>query len=149
MRREQGAPYGRVERSKHAGIRRHAGVCKPVEQRGLSCVGITDQGERGKGNGAALPAMDRARSTNQVQLPLDILDANGDAPLVRFQLRFARPLPGPDAAADPRHLDAMTRQARQHVGQPRQLNLQATLARPRPAGKDVQNELGTVEDLDA
>ena len=43
----------------------------------------------------------------------------------------------------------MTGQARQQIAEPRQLDLQTPLAGARTSRKDIQNELGAIEHLDA
>jgi hypothetical protein len=87
-----------------------------------------------------------ASGTHSLQRVGNLLDAVRDAAAVGFELGFARPA-RPDAPAQPRHLDAMPGEARQPVVQLRQLHLQAAFARPRARCKDVQNELGPVDDL--
>src|SRR5216684_2643598 len=68
---------------------------------------------RGKHRAAygRIESSERARATNPVEFPLDILDARGNATAIRLQFGLAWPTPGSDAAAHPRHLDAMASQA--------------------------------------
>ena len=67
---------------------------------------------------------------------------------VRFELRFARTA-RTDAAAQPRHRKATPGQARQQVVQLRQFHLQLPFASARAARKNVQNQLGAIQDLAA
>ena len=71
-------------------------------------------------------------------------DAAVNFSTVGFELSFPRSA-GSDAAAKLRHLDAASRQARQHVLQLRQLYLQLTFAGAGVPGKDVEDELSAVD----
>src|SRR5262249_35830362 len=66
-------------------------------------------------------------------------------PPIRLQLRFAG-TSGADAAAQLRHLDASTSQARQEIFKLGQFYLQLTFARSRMASKNVENQLRAIDD---
>jgi hypothetical protein len=72
------------------------------------------------------------------------MDALSDAAAIRFQLRFAR-TSRPDSAAQPRQGGSHPDQARQEVLQLGELDLQLSFLRPRPPGKNVENQLRPVD----
>jgi hypothetical protein len=86
----------------------------------------------------------RANAPHVLQLLLHVPDAPGNLPPVGFELSFARAA-GADAAAQLRHFHAAPGQPRQHVLQLCQLHLQLAFARARVAGKNVEDELGSVD----
>ena len=90
--------------------------------------------------------MQGAAGAHALEFQLDGLDALGDAPPVGFQLRFARAA-GADAAALPRHLDAVAGQARQHVVELRQFHLKPPFPCTGARSEDIQDELRPVDDL--
>ncbi len=73
-----------------------------------------------------------------------VADAPRNLPAVGFQLSFTRAA-GADAAAELRHLDATPGQARQHVFQLRQLDLQLAFAGAGVPGKNIEDELRAVD----
>src|SRR5947207_15717056 len=93
--------------------------------------------------------MNCARPTNPLQCPLEILDANGNAPPIRLQLGFTRSAASSDTSTHSRHFDDMASQARQPIGEPPKLDFQAPVASACTPRNDLQNELGPVEHLDA
>ena len=68
-----------------------------------------------------------------------------DFAAIGFQLGFAGTA-GADAAAELRHLHAASRQSRQQVLQLRQFHLELAFTGARVAGKDVEDELGAIDD---
>ena len=71
-----------------------------------------------------------------------------DAAAVGFKLGFAGAA-GADAAAQLRHGFAAAGEARKHVFELRELNLQLALARAGVAGKDVEDQAAAVDHLAA
>src|SRR6185503_1786309 len=108
----------------------------------LARVRVPDQGHHRRLR--ALPGLPARvpRPAHLLDLALDVLDALPDAPAVRL----AGP-PGADAAAQAREQHALAGQARQHVVELGQLDLEAALARAGPAGEDVEDQLRAVDGL--
>ncbi len=69
-------------------------------------------------------------------------------PPIRFEFRFTRSARA-DAAAEPRQRLARSGQPRQHVLQLRELDLQLAFVRARAPGKDVEDQLGAIDDAPA
>jgi hypothetical protein len=78
-------------------------------------------------------------------LLLDVPDAPRNLPPIGFELRFTRAACA-DATSQLRHLDAMTCEAWQHVVQLRQFDLQLAFSRARVARKNVEDQLGAIDD---
>ena len=94
-----------------------------VEERGFSCVRITHQRDGAEWNCFAGLAPRGALAPHRIDGALNFSHAVANPPLVGFEFLFARPA-RPDSAAEPRKLDALAREPRQHVIQLRQLHLQ-------------------------
>ena len=86
----------------------------------------------------------RTRRTES-SIELELIDAALNAAAIGFELGFAGSASA-DAAAELRHGFAAAGEARQHVFELRELNLELALARAGVAGKDVEDELRAVED---
>src|SRR5262249_16349810 len=78
------------------------------------------------------------------EIVLNRLNAPVNAAAVCFELRFTRTARS-DAAAKPRHRRAASCEARQHVVQLRQLDLQLALASSGSLREDIQNKLVAVQ----
>jgi hypothetical protein len=91
--------------------------------------------------------MQRAACAHAFQIALELLDAHGDAPPVRFELCFARTA-RTDAAAQPRERMSLAGKAREHIFQLRQFHLQAAFRSARPVRKYVEDQLRPVDDFD-
>ena len=72
-------------------------------------------------------------------------NAAGNLPLVGFELRFTGAA-GADAAAELGHFNSPPRQARQHVIELGEFDLELAFLGAGVAGEDVENELGAVDD---
>ena len=72
-------------------------------------------------------------------------DPLSDPAPVDFQLGLAGSA-GANAAAEPRKVRPLARQARQEIFQLRQLDLQFSFIAARPLGKNIQNQLTAVDD---
>src|SRR6185437_10465698 len=93
-----------------------------------------------------LRALHAAGSADTLDLLLELCDALCNAPSVRFQFCFAGPA-CPDAAAQPRHLHAASRQSGQQVIELGKLNLQLPFPGASSRGKDVEYQLSAVDDF--
>src|SRR6202007_1055330 len=114
------------------------------EERRLSGIRISDQGHGRDRRRLAPLALLAADAPDGLDLLLYISYAPRDLSTVGFELRFTGTARA-DAAAELRHLNAMSSQARQHVLQLRELDLQLAFAGARLARKNVEDELGAVD----
>ncbi|OGP78102.1 MAG: hypothetical protein A2Z13_07375 [Deltaproteobacteria bacterium RBG_16_64_85] len=90
--------------------------------------------------------MQRPRSPDGGELPLDLPQLRTDLPAVLFKLLLTR-APRPDSASEPGQLFPPPDQAPQPEGELRQLHLQFPLPGAGPLGENVQDHLPPVEDL--
>ena len=81
-----------------------------------------------------------------LEFPLDAVDSLTDLALVRLQLGLARPA-RPDPSPQTGQFHSPSSQSRQPVVELGQLDLQLPLPGSRTAGEDIQDELGSVDDL--
>ena len=113
---------GGVQRGKQLVLGKDARIGQPIEQSRLARVGIADDGDLGKsalitgGTHGATSAIER------FQLLLQRTDAALNVAAVAFQLRFAGAA-RTDAAAQARHLRALTDQTGRGIAQLCQLDL--------------------------
>ena len=91
--------------------------------------------------------MQVARPLDLAQTPAQADDALAYAPAVDLELRLTGST-RPDAAAETREVRPGAREARQHVLELRQLDLELALQAARPTGEDVEDQLAPVEHLD-
>ena len=80
-----------------------------------------------------------------LELGLEALDALADDAPVGLELGLAR-APEPDAASDAGEVGPHSGEARQHVFELRQLDLQLGFVAPRPGREDVEDDFGPVHD---
>ena len=139
-----GAEFG-IERGEHARGRKHlrAGDC--VEERAFAGVGVADESDRGDGDGFAALSLLAASSADGFKRELEVIDASLNLAAIGFKLGFARPASA-DAAAQLGHGFATAREARQHVFELGELDLELTFAGAGVTGKNVEDELGAIED---
>ena len=116
-----------------------------VEERTFAGVGVADESDSGDGNGFATLALLTAGAADGFKGELEVIDAALNAAAIGFELGFAGPASA-DAAAELRHGFAAAGEARQHVFELGELDLQLAFAGARVAGKDVEDELGAIED---
>ena len=133
-----------VKCGEHARRLEHMAAGDAVEKRALACVGVSDQGNRGNGNGLAALTLLAAHAAHSLQVLFELINASLDAAAVGFKLGFPRST-GADSAAKLRHGLAPAGEARQQVLKLRQFHLELTLAGAGVAGKDVEDDLGAVE----
>jgi hypothetical protein len=117
-----------------------------AEQGRLARVGVAHQRHHRGLRALARFAPRVPRAPDLLDLALDVLDPLPDAAAVRLQLRLPGP-PGADAAAQAREEDALAGQARQHVVELGQLDLQTALTGARAPGEDVEDQLRAVHGL--
>ncbi len=116
-----------------------------IEQRGFPRVGVTDERDRGDWDRFAPLPLLGADAPHVFELLLDVTDAAVNLAPVGFQLRFTRTT-GANAAAQLRHLDAASGEPWEHVVELGQFHLQLSFPGAGVAGKNVENELGPVND---
>jgi len=139
-----GAKFG-IERGEHARGREHLRAGDGVEEGAFAGVGVANQGDGGHGNSLAALALLAAHTANGFEVELELIDAALDAAAICFKLCFARAA-GADAAAKLRHGFAAASEAREHVFELREFDLQLALAGAGVAGEDIEDELRAIED---
>src|SRR5205085_2485952 len=141
------AAYRRVERREELVLDENAGVRERVHQRRLAGIGVADERDRHVRDAGALAAVQVARTLDLTQASAQTDDALSDAPAVDLELRLAGSACS-DAAAEAREMRPRAGEARQHVLELRQLDLELALEAARPSGEDVEDQLAAIEDLD-
>ena len=136
---------GGVERGEHFRVGEDGGGGQPVEKRRLPSVGIASQRDRGDRDGVALAAMEGAAPAYALQIALQFGDADTDAAAVGFELGFTGSA-GADAAAQAGQRGTLAGQPGQQILELRQFHLEAPFSGARPAGEDVEDELGAIDD---
>jgi len=120
-----------------------AGEC--IKECAFAGVGVTDERNGRHGNCFAAPSLLAADAAHGFEIDFELIDAALDAAAIGFKLGFAGS-PGADSAAELRHGFAAAREARQHVFELGELNLELALAGAGVAREDVEDELRAVED---
>jgi len=115
-----------------------------VEERALAGVGVADERDGGHGDGFATLALLAAHAADGLEIELELVDSALDAAAIGFELGFAGSA-GADAAAELRHGFAAAGEARQHVLELGELDLQLAFTRAGMAGEDVEDKLGAIE----
>ena len=134
----------RVECGEHARGRKHLGAGDRVEERALAGVGVANQSNGRYGDSFAALALLAADAADGVERALEVINAALDAAAIGFELGFAGPASA-DAAAELGHGFAAAGEARQHVFELSELDLELALARAGVTGKDVEDELRAIE----
>jgi len=91
--------------------------------------------------------LQRARALDGFEPPLEMADALANPPAVDFQLSFPRP-PCADATAEPRQMRPLACQTRQQILKLSELHLELAFAAAGALGKDIENQLATVDNPD-
>jgi len=138
-----GAKFG-IERGEHARGREHLRAGDGVEERAFAGVGIADERDGGDRYGFATLALLAADAANGFERELEVINAALNAATIGFELGFAGPASA-DTAAELRHGFAAAGEARQHVFELGEFDLKLTFAGAGVAGKNVEDELGAVE----
>jgi hypothetical protein len=141
--RQHDSARGGIQRGEHAVVHIGLRARQHIQQGGLACVGVADDGTAGEGQFAPRAALVDALAAEFFDFVAQVRDALADASLVDLQFRLARTARA-DAAAQTRQGDPFARQARHQVQQLREFDLQRALARARPLREDVQNQLRAV-----
>ena len=135
---------GRVERRKQFVFGKHFAFTKLVHQRGLSDIGITDQGHANHLS-AVLP-LHAFLLIDLDQIPFQFGYLIQDNTLIRFQLRLTRTA-HTDTATLTLQVCPQTGQAGQHIFILRQFHLRLCMCCLRTPGEDIQNQIRTVQNL--
>ena len=115
-----------------------------IEQRGLPCVGVTDQRDCRHRHCFPPRPLLGPHPANVFYLFFHVPDAPVNFSAIGFELGFAR-APGADTAAQLRHLDSAPAQPGQHVLQLRQLHLQLAFPGARMFRENVEDQLSAVD----
>lgn len=142
------APHNRVQCGKQHVLCQHVRAGKPVEQRRFSGIGIADQRDDRQFAFLSARALHRPLPRKLLHFRAQVVQTPANAPAADFQLRFARAA-RPDAAAQARQRHAFANQPRQLIAQLRHLHLQFSRTRLGALGENIQNQRGSVDDLDA
>src|SRR5690606_18799049 len=108
----------------------------------------TDQGDRRERDLFARLAVQAARAAHLFQFGLQPDDAVGDHPPVQLDLGFAGTADAARAAALALQVGPGADKARAFVFQPGQLDLEATFTRAGATAEDLEDQSGSVDDLD-
>jgi hypothetical protein len=141
------AADGRVEGREELVLDQHAGVGERVHEGRLPGVGVADQRDRHVGHVGALFPVQLAGAFDLGDPALQAHDLFADAPAIDLELGFTGATGSDAATAETRQVGPGARQARQHVLELRQLDLQLSLEAPGAGGEDVEDQLAPVEDL--
>ena len=121
--------HGRIERLEHLVLGGHGRAGQAVEERRLAGVGVADDGHDRQRDALAPRPMQRARAHHAGELPTDGVDAVLDQAAVGFDLRLAGAAEEAVTAALPFQVRPRAHQSALLIGEVRQLDLQASLAR--------------------
>ncbi len=118
-----------------------------MNRRGFSGVGVADDGENREAQTPAGLAPLPAFVPHPGQVLLQPVEAVPEAPAVHLQLGFAG-APAADAAHEPGEGVAFAHQPGQEIFHLGHLHLELAFPAAGPLGKEVQDELGAVNDLE-
>jgi hypothetical protein len=118
-------------------------MAESVEQRRFPGVGIAHQRHRAERHGLAGLTAQRPLAPQRFDVLADAADALADAPAIGLELLLAWAARA-NAAAQAREILIASRKARQQIIKLRQLDLELAFAAPRMARKNVENQLGAV-----
>jgi hypothetical protein len=139
------ASHGGIERREQLVGRISVGTRQPIEERGLAGVGVAHQ----RDGRHFLPLAFLPRRLALLQHFLDAvvqrLDALADQATVGLELRFARAAQADAAAALAVEVGPAAHQARGHVLELRQLDLQLALEGARALGENREDESAAIE----
>ena len=116
-------------------------------KRRLSRVRVSDDRDYRQVAAHAPRALHPAAGANLLDLFFEKMDSVTHAAPIDFEFCFAGTASA-DSAHQPRHLNARAGQARQHVFQLRKLDLNLSFAALRALGKDIEDELSAIDDLE-
>ncbi len=143
--RQVQAAHRRIERREQLVGCIRVGAREAIEQGRLAGVGVTDQRDRRH----LLPLALLPRGLTLLQHLLDAivegLDALADQAAVGFELGFTRPAQADAAAALALEVGPAAHEARGHVLQLREFDLQLAFERARALRKDVEDQAAAVE----
>ena len=139
-------PYGRIQRGEKFIFGKHLRLAQQVHQGGLPDIRITHQSHPHQL--APVLALYDLLAVYFCQLFFQAGNLVPDNPPVGLYFRLPRS-PQADTSLLPFQVSPHPRQARQQVLVLCQFHLRLGMCRPRPAGKNVQNQVGTVQYLDA
>src|SRR5579863_52555 len=157
-RRKPQRANGGIERGEHARGNEDFGTAERVEQRRFAGIGVTNQRNRTQGHGVARLTALSALLAHIFDALFDFGNAFADAAAVGFQFLFTGSA-YTDAAASTAsatrssnafaalagHRGTFASQARKHVVELREFDLQLAFAAAGMARKNIENELGTVD----
>ncbi len=151
---------GGIESGEHTRRDEDIGAAEGVEEGGFSGVGVADQSQGAERDSVAGFATDGALLADFVDGLFYFADAIANTTAIGFQLFFTRAA-NTDAArstagtaraaatalaAEPGHLGSLPGETRKHVIELSEFDLKLTFAAASVAGKDVEDELGAIDD---
>jgi len=143
--RELEPARGGVERAEELVLDQDARPGQPIEERGLSAVGVADEAHLTDAGPHPALSLGQPDSLHLREVPLELVDALSDPAPVHLELRLSGPSPRADATGHPRHLEAEASYPREQVRVLRQLDLGPALGRVRVLREDVEYESGAVD----
>ena len=120
-----------------------AGIGKPVEQRGLPGIGVTDNSDRGYALSAPAISTQASLQTNLRESGLKMPNPHVQKSPIRLQLSLARPSQT-NPAPLPLKVGPPPDQSRREMPQLSQFDLKLAFMGLRPKGENVQNQSGPV-----
>ncbi len=139
------AAQGRIKRGEQLVRRVHAGTGQRIEQGGFARVRVTDQRDQRQRVALARAPRGAALRFDFFQALTELFDARGEQAAVEFELGFARTAQADRAAALALQMGPAAHQARGHVLELREFDLQFALVRARALGEDVEDQSGAID----
>lgn len=138
-------PGERIKRGKQLIGRVGGRTGQRVEQGRLAGIRVTDQRNRESGPSIPRSSLGAALAPEGFELLSQTPDSGSEHPPVKFELGFPWTATNPDAAALALKVGPATHQPCGEVFEPGELDLQLAFVTARAARKDVENQLGPVD----
>ena len=154
--RQDYAACSRIQCGEELVLYQHIGPRQSIEQGRFSCIGIANNSNHRHCHTFSLPPVQGSVPAHLLKLFPDVCHAPADLPTVHLKLCLTRPPETHSAGTAPRPTTTgLTRQVGPRPSQPRQailvlgqLYLKLALPGSRMLGKDVQDQAGSIEELD-
>ena len=146
--------HGWVQRGEQCVLHKHPGVREPVEQRGLACVGVADDGHRRNSVTLTVGSLGFASGLHGFDFAAQLSHPVANATTVELDLRFTGATRTDTGTASDlatsltRHRLTPTAKTRQEVFELCELNLGFTFAGFSVLSEDIQDQRGPVNDFD-
>ena len=126
---------------------KHARACQGVQKGTLAGVCVADQGHDGQATPAPVLPVEAAVGPDVLDLLLEAVDFTADETTVGLQLGLTR-APRADSPAETFKVFPLAGKSREKVFVLSKLNLESAFPGAGAGGEDVEDEGGTVDDLD-